>query len=208
MQQYEIKDNISPYLRKLFAISEGLGLQALSKSGHEIRKMMAVKSRSLGSHKYGQKIVNGRRVLVDTRGGQSKPFYSRVSHTEDKKEADMGELIRYKLYEHSLTMLVGWINVKSYNTTFYKGGVAHKGNRVQGTKTKEIARMMAEGGRVQLTDNQKKLFKRSGWGKAASRGYVNRKAHPFMNFSHYIGTAHEVARREFKNAVHQFEQSA
>lgn len=208
MQSYEVQDNISPYLKKLFEVSEGLGLQAMNKAGTKVRSKMSARSKSVGSHRYGQRIENGRRTLVDTRSGDGKPYYSRVSHTTGKREADMGDLVRYKLYPLSRTMLVGWINIKSFNTTFYKGGVPHKGNYVKGTKTKDIAETMAKGGRKDLTDAQISFFKRSGWGGAAKRGYVMRKAHPFMNFSHYLGTANEVAQKEFNEAVRQFKQTA
>jgi len=208
MNNYEIKDNISPYLKKLFQISEGLGFQAMNKSGHEIRGTMASMSKNLGSHRFGQRIVDGRRTLVSTRDGEGKPYYSRVSHRTGKRETDMGELVRYKLYEDSRTLLVGWINVKGYRTKFYNGGVPSPGNYVKGTKTKDIARVMAEGGRIPLTDNQRKLFMRSGWGRAAKRGYVERQAHRYMNFGVYLGTAARVAHKEFIQAVKQFEQTA
>ncbi len=208
MQSYELEDNISPYLKKLFDISEGLGLQAMNKSGHHVRNLMAAKSKSLGSHKYGQAIVNGRRVLLDSTEGGGKSYYSRISHADGSKQADMGDLVRYKLYKHSRTMLVGWINVKGFNTTFFKGGVPSKGNFVKGTKTKEIARTMAQGGQIPLTDAQVGLFYRSGWGNAARRGFVDRKPHPFMSFSSYLGTANSVAQKEFNIAVEQFKQTA
>lgn len=208
MRSYEVQDNISPFLKKLFDVSEGLGLQAMNKAGSKIRNKMSARSKRVGSHKYGQRIVNGRRTLLDTRHGSGKPYYSRVSHTTNRRETDMGDLVRFKMYEHSRTLLVGWINTKSYHTTFYKGGIPSKGNFVKGTKTKHIAEVMAKGGRQELSEAQKKLFRRSGWGKAASRGFVNRKAHPFMNFTHYLGTANEVARKEFNEAIKQFQKTA
>lgn len=189
-------------------MNDGLGLQAMNKAGSKIRSTMIARSKRVGKHRYGQRIVNGRRTLLDTRHGGGKSYYSRVSQSTGERQTDMGELVRHKMYEHSRTLLVGWINTKSYHTTFYKGGVPSKGNFVKGTKTKHIAEIMAKGGRQNLSEAQKKFFRRSGWGRAASRGYVNRQAHPFMNFNHYIGTANEVARKEFDIAVKQFKQTA
>ena len=208
MIDYEMEDNVSPYLRKLFKISEGLGLQAQNKVGHVIRNKMSAKSKSMSSHRFGQKIENGRRTLLSSKHGYRKQLYSRESHSDGSKQADMGDLVRYKLYPLSHTLLVGWINVKSFNTTFFKGGVPTKGNFVKGTKTKEIARRMAKGGRVYLSDKQKGLFTKSGWHNAVRKGYVDRKAHPFMNFASYSTIANTVAQKEFKQAIREFKKTA
>jgi len=203
MTESTLTDRITPFLSKLFEISDGLGMQAMSKGASDARKDMVRKSKSLGASGWGQSFDSGRRKI--TIGG-NKRLYDRESHSEGgQSHAPMGELIRYKQYPLSRTVLVGWLDTKSYNNEFYKGGVVVGKNKVRGTKTKHIAQLMADGGRIRLTPKQSKLLYASG---IKHRGYVTRKPHRFMSPLSYIRMVNDRAKKEYDLAVKQFAKSA
>ena len=207
MTEMTFTDNLSPFLKKLFDISDGLGMQAMSKGASEVRKLMVKQSKSLGNSEWSQRFDSSGRRLLTTDG--DKRLYDRVSKSRGgQKQAPMGKLIRYKQYPLSRTVLVGWVDTKSYNTLFYTGGIPKKGNYVKGTKTKAIAERMTKGGRQTLTGKQRKLFEVSGFPEVAKRGYVNYKAHRFMTPMRYLQIINDKAKKEFDVAVQQFIQAS
>ena len=83
------------------------------------------------------------------------------------------------------------MNTKSFSPTSYENGeIKGKMSPIKGTslydvkkdprKTQNIAELMEYGGTVHLTEAQKRIYKASGMGKAAARGYAIRKARPIV----------------------------
>jgi hypothetical protein len=217
MNSYEVTDNITPFMIKLSILSRGLGNQALNKAGAKIQSTMRNKAKNFGSHKGGVGFTKDGYQKIDY--SRDKKTYSREStKTGRYLKTDMGDLIRFKLYEHSSVLLAGWINTRSFTSLNFRGGVASNGKRVKGTKTKAIADRMARGGRITIAEQAKLggisvkeqllIHKRSGWGNVKATDTILRKRYRFMSFSHYLSTAESVAKKEFILAINQFKKVA
>jgi len=207
MSQVEFNDHDTKWLVKLGNLGvQGLTNQALNKGGAKAHKALVARANKAGSHKYNMRF-NDRHQRVLTYGEKSKRAYSRQDLSSGHSlQVGIGDLARFKLYAHSSVMLVGFLNTKSYTSYKFRAGVESKGKRVKGTQTKAIADRLAKGGREELTDEKKRLFRRSGWSKAAKRGYVMKKARPIINTSEMVSIAEEVAKKEFFEALKQFEK--
>lgn len=161
--------------------------KSLGKAGYILRDEMQRRGANAGFGNSYVKFVNGHRRLTTGK----KPIFSRYSHDDGSlaSPASMTDLIRYKVYEKSGKMLVGFMNVRGFSATRYDeaGNIVGKYPRVRGTggrngiDFKRIGEQFEYGGRVNLSANQRSLFRYSGWGRVASRGYVMKKTHPIVN---------------------------
>jgi len=193
----EIRGDGIPVIKKLFERSPGLGLQALNGGMLDVREKMVADSESAGTHRYEYKFEDGyRRIKL----GKSDRW-GRRSRKTNAKQKGLGHLIRGKLYLLSHTAIVGFADTKSYYGWSFRGGVAKRGTRIKGTMTKRIAQFVHDGGRQHLTARQKYLFRKSGLGGAAARGYVDHKPSRFMRMGYYKRVAADRAVEEFNKAV-------
>lgn len=186
-------DNATPLLSQIIQISGGAANEALGKAGYKLQKGMQSRAKSMGTLQTHQRFVNGRRRLTSSKDGYTKSIYSRYSKSNDSELGSMADLIRFKVYDESHKVLVGFMDVRGWSPTRYKYGKASgKMPYVKGTgrakskdpnsmSFKEIGQLYEYGGNVTLTEKQKRLFMASGWGKAAKRGFVRREAHPIVN---------------------------
>lgn len=201
----ELTDNASPMLIKLFKLTNGLGMQALSKGASQVAERMTKDSKSVGMSEYHMRLKNGHRIITS----KKKNLYDRYDHKSGRKlKVSLGDLIRFKQYQFSNTVLVGFLDTKGYTSLRYEAGVPRPFKYVDGTQTKAIAKRMAEGGRINLTRKQRGLFYHSGFKDIARRGYVERKPHPFMNFITYFGIIESKAQSEWRVAINQFKLTA
>lgn len=179
----KIDDHISKQLQELIEIAPDGANEALGKSGSDLRKEAMRIARKKGRVNTGFSFsTSGKRQLVSSDKHGSKQLFSRYGHdTGDKEDVDMAEFVRFKVYDHSHKVLVGFMNVKGWRPKKYRDGRrAGYWGRTSGTMVKEIGELYESGGEVQLSQKQKNLFKASGWGRAAKKGFVERKAHPVI----------------------------
>ena len=180
MRNAAIIDEATPYLTRLAEISDGATKEALSKVGNKLRLAMIDRARAYGAVRNSAAVFGGRRRLTR----EKKNAFSRLSH-DDGSELDtsMAELIRFRVYATN-KLIVGWANMKSFAPDKYVNGVkVGKMPRVKGVGNgfQEIGRKLEYGGSAALSENQKKLFKASGWGKAAKRGSVKFNRRPVIS---------------------------
>ena len=206
MPQVEFNDHMTTYVVKLGNLSQGLLNQGLNKGGAKGQKHLQEKAKRTPSHKYNMRF-NKRHERVLTYGEQSKRSWSRQDLSSGHTlKTTIGDLARFKLYPATSVMLVGFLNTKSFTSLNFEGGVQSKGKHVKGTQTKEIARKLQHGGKEVLTDEKKRLFRVSGWAKAAKRGYVMKEARPLVNKTALVLIAERTAKREFHKAVKEFKE--
>lgn len=183
-----VSDGATMLIQALDDNTPNLINKSLGKAGYILRQEMVRRGRSAGRGDTSVKFKNGHRRLSFGR----KPVFSRWSHSSRRvaKPSRMTDLIRYKVYEKSGKMLVGFMNVKGFSMTKYDeaGNIIGKYARTKGTgggksgiDFKSIGQQLEYGGKVSLSSRQRTLFRYSGWGMAASRGYVMKKAHPVIN---------------------------
>lgn len=180
MRNAAIIDGATPYLTRLAEISDGATKEALGKVGNRLRLAMIDRARAYGAVRNSAAIFGGHRRLTR----EKKRAFSRLSH-DDGSELDtsMAELIRFRVYATN-KLIVGWANMKSFTPDKYVNGVkVGKMPRVKGVGNgfQEIGRRLEYGGSAALSEKQKKLFKASGWGKAAKRGNVKFKRRPVVS---------------------------
>lgn len=179
----ELKDELSPYIQKLVEVSPNLANEALGRSGKIVRDKMMSIARRKGNANTGFYFKGGKRKLLSSDKGGSKRLFSRYSHsTGEEEKIDMADFVRFKVYDHSNFVLVGFMDVKGWRPIKYrKGQRSGYWSRKKGTVVKKIGQLYEYGGRVDLTERQKAFLKASGWHKAAKRGYVKREAHPVVS---------------------------
>ena len=195
-----IIDEATPYLTKLAEISDGATKEALGKVGNVLRLAMIDRARAYGAVRNSAAIFGGRRRLTR----EKKSAFSRISH-DDGSELDtsMAELIRFRVYATN-KLIVGWANMKGWAPDKYVNGVkVGKMPRVKGVGNgfQEIGRKLEYGGSAALSEKQKRLFKASGWGKAAKRGSVNFKRRPVISpvfHAHRGGIVSDFERAYFQ----------
>lgn len=180
MRNAAIIDEATPYLTRLAEISDGATKEALGKVGNRLRLAMIDRARAYGAVRNSAAIFGGHRRLTR----EKKSAFSRLSH-DDGSELDtsMAELIRFRVYATN-KLIVGWANMKSFAPDKYVNGVkVGKMPRVKGVGNgfQEIGRKLEYGGSAALSEKQKKLFKASGWGKAAKRGSVKFNRRPVVS---------------------------
>lgn len=180
MRNAAIIDEATPYLTRMAQISDGATKEVLGKIGNRLRLAMIDRARAYGTVRNSAAIFGGRRRLTRER----KSAFARVSHDDGSElETSMAELIRFRVYKTN-KLIVGWANMKSFSPDKYSNGVkVGKMPRVKGTGNgfQEIGRKLEYGGSATLSEKQKKLFKASGWGKAAKRGSVKFKRRPVIS---------------------------
>lgn len=204
----KMDDHISEHLKKLISIAPDAANEALGKSGSDLRNVAMEIARAKGNANTGFTFKNGHRRLVSSDKGGSKRLFSRYGHnTGEKLDVDMADFIRFKVYDERHMVLVGFMNVKGWKPVKYRNGkrVGYWA-RKKGTMVKKIGELYENGGRVDLTDKQKKLFKASGWVKATRRGYVERKAHPVISQA-WKGGGRERAIQRFDEEFSQIIQN-
>ncbi len=180
----KIEDNVSPYFQKLMKVSPDAVNEALGRSGNKVRNKMMSLARNSGRANTGFSYsTSGRRRLVSSDEGGNKQLFSRFDHTTgDREKIDMAEHIRFRVYDKTHKVLVGFLDTKSYNPIKYRKGkkVGYFG-RKKGVFVKKIGQLYEYGGKVDLTQKQKAFFKASGWGKVANKGSIEKKPHPVVN---------------------------
>lgn len=199
-----IVDGATPMLQELLMVSRGYATDALHYSSIKLQQAMQSKARSYGSSKFGSDFSTGKRRL---RGSQQKGIkgrhFSRFSHSNGSKEHGLDEFIKFQASSTSLKSMVGFINFKGYDAEIYRNGKKTGSKYVKGQNVKSIGESMEYGGKQDLTEKQKKFFKASGWGKAAKRGYIQRKARPVVNpvFASMRGQVHGIIQEKYAKAL-------
>ena len=208
MSKLEIRDTATPTLERLFKLSQGLGMQSMSKGASDVVKEMKKDAQSAGKTDYHMRIKNGHRII--THKETSHKLLERYDHKTGKKLTPMWELIRFKQYPYTNTVLMGFLDTKGYTSLKYEGGVSRPYEYVKGTKTKAIMQRIVDGEEITPTAKQRGLFYHSfgdNWGKLQYKNFkIKRKAHPFMKFIKYYGIVEKRAKSEFIVATNQFKQ--
>lgn len=181
-------DSATPMLQELIMVSKGYALDGLNYASLKMQKGMQRKSRSYGMSKFGFSFnaKTGKRTLMSSNHamyGRRGRYYSRFSHKDGRQLHGLDQFIKFRVYDDSLKALVGFIDTKGFAPTKYRDGrAAGKMEYVKGQGgVKAIGRKMEEGGVELISDKQRKLFARSGWGHAAKKGAIIRKARPVVN---------------------------
>ena len=204
----DLSKNALKAIAALGANAEGLIDETLSRSAAKVRADMVDKSRHAGVSTMASRLNGtGRRVLTSTRDELTKRYNTRWSHqTNLPLDAEMGDLIKFRVYYDKHFVLVGWIDTKTYTQHKIRGGKIVGSYKVKGSKSKKLAERMFDGGRVYLTSRQKRFFRASGWTKAANKGYIDKRAHKYFSIPQYKQQMRALARREFDKSVAEFKQ--
>lgn len=170
-------------LNDLIVKSPNFANEALGKVGAMVRKNIITKTRSYGELNTGIGNKGGRILLSSQDAGGRKKAFSRFSHKDNTPQADMGELARFRVYDANHKLLVGFFDTKSFSPNLYRNGeIIGKGSRIKGIAgLKKIAQDLEAGSKQKLSQMQIKLFRRSGWSRAAKKGYIIRQARPVIS---------------------------
>ncbi|BCX79278.1 hypothetical protein [Campylobacter sp. 19-13652] len=196
-----LKDPALKKLDELIQKSPNWANEALGKVGAAVRKNIATKTRSYGELNTGVGNKNGRVLLSSQDDGDKKIAFSRLSHKNNKSQPDMGELARFRVYDANHKLLVGFFDTKSFTPTLYRNGeIVGKGSRIKGIAgLKKIAQDLEAGGKQKLSQMQIRLFRRSGWGRAAKKGYITRSARTVI--SPVFNQSSSDMKRIFKDTI-------
>ena len=209
-----ILDGATPMLQELVMVSRGYAVDALNHSSIKLQQAMQSKARSYGQSKFGVNFKPGRRQLAGTKQeGLKRNLFGRNSHADGSKQHDLANFIKFQTSSVTLKSMVGFINFKGYSADIYRNGKKVRSKFVKGQgreakdpmseNIKEIGQNMEFGGKKTLTKKQKGLFRASGWGAAANRGYVMRKARPVVNpvFASMRGSIHGIIEEKYGKAL-------
>lgn len=207
-------DGATPMLTALAQVSHGYAVDALSYASIKLQRSMQSKARAYGASQYGFSHKKGRRVLTGSNANGTKGnYFNRFNKKTGQKEHGLDEFIKYQVSEINLHSVIGFINVKGFNAPLYKNGkkVGSKFVKGQGKAAstpnpkniKEIGQTIEYGGRQQLSRKQRGLFRASGWGVAARKGYIDKQARPVVNptFRAMSGTIQGIMNEKYGKAL-------
>ena len=232
-----VYDSASEYLEKYGEAVHGYILEGLQKGGfivyeaiksqakrysdddwsqYHIGAVRGIVSRDLAGNEEWRK---RRRKAVITRFG--RPF-ERFSRTVPNQSAgaDLSELTRWRLYPEKAKVVAGWMSTKSFTPVKIRDGrIMGSYTTVKGTslydsadigKRHNIGEMMEYGGTVELTKKQRRMLAASGFGKAAARGYVVRKARPIVMPAYFASRQKvlDAMERTIEQSLHFDERKA
>lgn len=209
-----IIDSATPILTSLAQISHGYAVDALGHASLTLQSAMQKKARGYGASRYGFDFKNGKRVLRGSnQAGTKGDYFNRFNRKTGQKEHGLDQFIKFQVSEIYLYSVIGFINMKGHNAALYRNGkkVGSKFVKGQGKAAsmpnpkniKEIGQMMEYGGREKLNAKQRGLFKASGWGVAARKGYVDRQARPVVNptFRAMSGRVYGIMNEKYGKAL-------
>lgn len=185
MFKIDFRDNVSKKLFDLSKASNDVVNSAIQQAGVKLRKEMIAYSKTLDRLSTSQTFTeDGFRRLTGTKENASKKAYARYSkrgYSKDKY-ASMAEFIRVAPDNLRNEVFIGYRETKGFTYTKFKQGIAYGKGKVHrlSKESVKIAEKMANGGTYELSRSQKNLFRASGWGKIAKRGYVTYKARPIV----------------------------
>ena len=207
-----ITDTATEYLKKMPKYTHGYIMEGLSKGAYVMYQQIQKEAKKYNNDDWSQYHIGNirgavsrdmaasrnwqkkHRKAVITRFGKPYQRFSRTTPNQIADGGELAELTRWRVYEPGKAV-IGWMNTRSFQPPKYRNGkLVGYYDTIKGTslydkkdtaKKHNIGELMEHGGKVMLTNKQKRMFAASGAGGIAKRGYVIRKARPIITPAYF-----------------------